>query len=84
MNSPSIPAAPKLDETTTRSLQANANLVAGFYWARRKDGRALTVVEVVTGDGGHWVQTIRNLNCSDMAKAAEFFEILERIAEPKP
>ena len=62
------------------------DMSAGFYWARRRDGGALTVIEVTTslaGAGGaDWIQMIGNLNVMDPEEATEYFEILERIKTP--
>lgn len=63
--------------------QTNMDLVAGFYWARRRDGGALTVIEVREPSLGElWVQMIGNLNVMDTPEASEHFEILDRIPEP--
>lgn len=55
-------------------------LEPGFYWASRKDGGELTVVEV--WPNGQTLHLMGNLGLPDIEEAEEYFEILNRIEPP--
>lgn len=55
---------------------------AGFYWARRKDDRSLTVLEFVTREHGRYFHMFGNSNILVETEAGEFFVVLDRIPEP--
>jgi hypothetical protein len=59
-------------------------LLAGFYWARRKDGGELTVVEIIERNSFKWVQQFGTLRCAELTEAANYFEFISRIDEPQP
>ncbi len=56
----------------------------GFYWARRKDGGELTVIEfhAMASGGNPFIMLIGNLMCPDEEELAEWFDIICRIPEP--
>lgn len=55
----------------------------GFYWARRKDDRTLTVVEAYEFGGELSFNLLGNPTVMDVAELTNYFELLGRIDEPK-
>jgi hypothetical protein len=55
----------------------------GFYWARRKDGESLTVVQLLAIGGVLCMSYFGNLTLHEMNEADEHIEILGRIPEPE-